>query len=306
LRRILSIVALAVVAAAACGSNEAPANDDALPLDAVLIDLFGTADVEAYRAQIRTEANELVVTCMQAAGFEYKLAPELPMNPTETQLESADFLLKNGFGIISTFRAWLEGTDIEAQQQDPNRDYLTTLSGAEINQFFVALDGVPAEPGQLQEDGGCSAQAADQTYVAWRAFSAALPNYPSIGEERDTHPDWLDARTQWRECMVAAGYDYAEPIAIASDVRTRMQEGIVEVYPDGTVPLEFDGERWVLHPDVIPLLDEWQAFERSAASAHVMCTAEVQDEFDAVEREVQQGFVNRNRATIDSLLDSLS
>ena len=291
--------------AASSGATDSTNAADLLPLDAVFIELFGTADVQAYRSQIQAEANQLVVTCMAEAGFEYQLPPTLPENPTETQLESPDFLLENGFGIVSTFRTWLESADLEAQQQDPNRAYLATLTAAEIDEFLLTLQGPPAEPGQLQDDRGCSGNSADDAYSVWEAFDDAVPNYTSIGEERDTHPDWLSARALWRDCMVEQGYDYSEPIAIASDVRTRMNEGIVEVYPDGTVPVNFDGERWVVNDEVVPLLDTWQQFELDAAAAHVACTTPLRPEFDAVEREVQQGFVDRNQAAIDELLDNL-
>jgi len=296
-------MALFLLLLAACGGG----NDDAseAPFDAVLIDLFGTTDTEAYLADTERVAAELVATCMQDAGFEFEIpaADEDLEPPDPRSLTDAQTM---GFGIIAGFRHQLAQTDLDAQfAPDPNMTYLGTLELEEIERFFLTLEGEPPEPGQRAE-GGCNTSASDLAYADWLRFFEALPNFTALGEERDTHPDWLAARATWRTCMQAAGFDYSEPDAIRTDVISRMRESVEAIYPGGQLPMfEQDGVL-VVDPAVDELLDELVEFEIEAAVANVECAAPLADEFDAVERLVQQGFVDRHQSTIDDLLDAAS
>lgn len=245
-------------------------------------------------------AAELVVTCMNNAGFEFQIPPliETLDPPDETDLEAAR---ASGFGIIAGFRFQLSQFDFGSTQIDPNVAYVRTLSQADFDRFYFTLDGAEAEPGQ-RRTGGCNTEASDEAYADWIRFSQALPNFTSMGEERDTHPDWLAARSEWRACMLDRGFDYAEPDAIRTDVISRMRDTVNEVYPGGQVPvIDVDGTPTV-DPQVDALLSELEQFERAAAVANVECTAPLADQFDAVERLVQEAFVERNQDTIDDLL----
>ena len=236
------------------------------------------------------------------AGFEFVIPDPLPAGPTQAQLVDPDFAASKGFGIIYEFRTWIEDIDPVAAQFDPNQAYLTTLSGAEIQRFYQVLEGEEPEPGQLPDDAGCRGRAAEVAYADWDRFFDALPTFTALGEERDSHPDWLAARAEWKDCMVAAGYDYSEPEAIRSDVQRRMNDAVASVYPDGRVPLVNVGSDWTLDPVVEPLIVDLERFEIDAAVANIECAEPLADRFGAVEREVQQAFVDRNQATIDELL----
>lgn len=298
--RALSLLLTVVLVLSACGDDAEPAS---APFDAVLLELFDTTDTEEYLADTERLAAELVVTCMEDAGFEFQIPPrESKLEPPDPRsIEDARAV---GFGIIAGYRFQLEQTDFAAQlRPDPNMTYLGTLEVQEIERFFVTLDGVEPEPGQRRE-GGCNGSASDDAYADWLRFFEALPNFTALGEERDTHPDWLAARVQWRECMRAEGFDYSEPDAIRSDVFSRMRETVDVVYPGGQLPMiEQDGAIMV-DPVVDELLDELVDFEIEAAVANVECTAPLTEQFDAVERLVQQDFVDRHQSTIDDLLDA--
>jgi len=281
----------------ACASDE-----EATPpaFDAVLIELFGTTDTDAYLAQIQRHAMELVVICMEDAGFEFALARAEAVAAPLDPLSIAD-AEREGFGVISDFR--LRVSQVETQPTtDPNRAYLQTLTAAEIERFSLSLAGEPAVPGQLQTEPGCNGKAGAEAYADWARFLDALPNATAIGEERDTHPDWLAARALWRDCMVDRGFDYAEPDAIKSNVVSRMAALVNDSFPSGAVPLVRVGDGFQVDPVVDELLVELDAFERDVAVANVECTLPIADRFAAVERAVQQAFVDRNRTTIDELL----
>lgn len=296
--RVLCCLLLSAVLATACSSGESV--DGPAAFDGVLLELFGTDDTEMYLADRERAAAELVVTCMNDAGFEFEIPAlaETFVPPDETDLAAAQL---DGFGIISGFRFQISQFDVGPVAGDPNIAYVGTLSEADFARFFLTLDGPDAEPGQRAE-GGCNNQASDQAYADWLRFSEALPNFTALGEERDTHPDWLVARSEWQACMLDRGFDYGEPDAIRTDVISRMRETVNEAYPGGQLPLtEVDGVAMV-DPEVDVLLDELVQFERAAAVANIECTQPLAEQFDAVDRLVQQAFVDRNQATIDELL----
>lgn len=302
LRTLGCLLMCAVLATACAGEDQA---SGPAPFDAVLIELFGTDNTEDYLSDAERTAAELVVTCMNDAGFEFQIPPvaETFDEPSPMDLEAAQAV---GFGIIAGFRFQLSNFDVSVPQgYDPNVDYLSSLSSSEIDRFFFVLNGPEPEPGQLQE-GGCNGQASDQAYDNWSRFSQALPNFTAMGEERDTHPDWLAARAEWRACMIDRGFDYAEPDAIRTDVISRMRDTVNEIYPGGQVPLVETNGEFSVDPEVDVLLAELEQFERDAAIANIECTEPVADQFDNVERLVQQAFVERNQATIDSLLEAVN
>ena len=309
MRLIRSIAALLFLGllASACSSAEpdvAPTGAaEPAPFDAVLIELFGTTDTDSYLTSIERTAAEIVVACMQDAGFEFQIPPVTPAldPPDPTSLEAAQ---ADGFGIISSFRYQLSQVDLDAQRDpDPNVTYVSSLTSTEFDRFYFTLDGVEAEPGQIQS-GGCNGEASDEAYDDWKRFLEAIPNFTTMAEERDTHPDWLAARSIWRSCMLDRGFDYAGPDAIRTDVISRMRDTVNDVYPGGQVPLTQVGGVTVVDPTVDALLDELVQFERAAAMANIECTEPAANEFDEVERLVQQAFLDRNQAAINELLEA--
>ncbi len=272
-----------------------------LPFDDVLIELFGTTDTKAYLVDTEQRAADLVVQCMEEAGFDFgiRAVPATLEPPDPTSLEAAQ---EQGFGIIAGYRYQVSQTDFAALQgQDPNLAYLSTLPSSEIDRFFLTLDGAEAEPGQRQV-GGCNVTANDEAYADWNRFFDALPNYTVLGEERDTHPDWVAARGDWRDCMLDRGFDYAEPDALRTDVISQMRATVNEVYPGGQVPVVRAADGFLVDPTLDALLDELVQFEREAAVANVECTQPIADRFDAAERLVQQEYIERHSQTIDALL----
>ena len=304
MRRILLLFVVTVLVSTACSSDDG--GDDAarevFPFDAVLIELFGTDDVGDYRYQIEREAEANLIECMADAGFDFVVDPSLPPEVSEDLVVERDYVDEHGFGIITRFRDWFAEADFDTGGRDLNREYLTTLTSDQMRAYFLALEGEIAEPGQISENPGCRGRAADEAYALWNTFLAELPNFTALGEERDTHPDWLVAQSEWRDCMLGKGFDYAEPEMMRTDVENRMSEDVSSVFSQAGLPLvEEDGE-WVLDPEADALLTELQAFEIEAATANWECNQPLLDRFLAVEREVQQAFVDRNQDTIDALL----
>jgi len=296
-RRLGSAALALLLLLSACASSD----NQALPFDAVVTEVFGTSDIDAYRYGIDRDASRLLAECMRAAGWEYTERTPLPPQPTEAELASLEFVTENGFGIVSTFLAWLASDNLTDQQRDPNLSYLQTLNAEEIAEYVVPLEGVEPPLGEIREDTGCQGEAT-AAFADWDRFFDVLPQFTGMAEARDTHPDFVTARNDWQACMLNMGYDYAEPDVVRSDVTQRMNAQVAEVAPNGELPIEFVDGGWVVDPALMGLLDEIADFERSVALANHQCTETVSERFDAVEREVQQEFVDANQNTIDELL----
>ncbi len=143
---LLFLALLASACSSAGAGVRATGTTEPAPFDAVLIELFGTADTESYLTSIERTAAEMVVICTQSAGFEFQIPPSTPAldPPDPTSLEAAQ---EDGFGIISGFRYQLSQIDLDAQQStDPNVTYVSSLTSAEFDRFYFTLDGVEAEP----------------------------------------------------------------------------------------------------------------------------------------------------------------
>lgn len=301
MRQLLLTLVAVLVLATACSSSGDDA-DAALPFDAVLLDLFGTDDVSEYRYQIERDAEARLVSCMADAGFDFIIGPPTPQATSDDLFAERTFVEEEGFGIITRFREWIAVADLDALGVDLNREYLNTLTGAQMQEYFLALEGEVADPGQISENPGCRGRAANEAYSVWNAFLQDLPTFTALGEERDTHPEWLAARTDWRTCMAAKGYDYPEPEMIRSDVQNRMNAEVAAEFANGGLPAVYGEDGWVLEPEAEAKLLELQAFEIDAATASWDCNQPLLERFRTVEREVQQAFVDRNQETIDELL----
>lgn len=296
---VFALVASACSADSSSSSTAPPPTASIAPFDAVLVELFGTANTDAYRASIEERASQLAVECMEAAGFELQIttpppfvAPD-PADPALTQ--------ELGFGIVAEYRHDAAAAQL-ALRPDPNRPFLETLTAAEIQRFLVTLNGQPAEPGQLPTNTGCIGTATAQASADWERFSMALPNYNAIGEERDIDPRWIAAREAWRQCMAALGLDYADPETVRSDALARMRPTLDEALAADPAPqLRADGQPF-FGPETEAALADLLLFEQQVAGASIDCRNQNADVFYEAEFGLQQTFVDRNRAMIDELL----
>jgi len=303
-RRTATLLIGLFLVASCSGASRAQQNSVA-PFDQVLLDLFGTTNIDAHFAAIDRDVPAAIVACLNDAGFAMVAPPvgDPYVPPAEGDRAGAE---SDGFGIIASFRHELrEGGDPGDQLQRSVASYLATLTAAEIQRFVLVLDGEPAEPGQVTRD-GCEYSAVGQAYRDWNRFFAALPNFTALAEERDSHPDWIAARGEWSDCMAGRGYEYAEPAAIRSDVQRQMRAKVNEAYPGGDIAAAVATGEEVLSAELDSFLDQLVAFERNAAVANIECTEPVADQFAAVEHEVQQAFVDLHRSTIDDLLAAAS
>ena len=164
---------------------------------------------------------------MQNEGFEYRFGP-LPEDTFEEHPYGNDDVERSrtdGYGLSPTSPD--AGPTGDSGSQDPNAEYLATLTSAQAEAFTVALFGpTGGEAGFVTlpngtEIGfpleGCLADARQELYSDGKAFMSAATIIDNLGTEVQTRvvedDGYLDARAAWSECMNGRGYDVDRPSA---------------------------------------------------------------------------------------------
>lgn len=320
--RIVFVIVFIGLVGACASSNETTANPVAdnqlepsepadaglvqsqFPVDDLLEQLFGTADVDTYLAQVQRTIGDLVQTCMQDKGFEYLLPPELLLEVDTTDRSTRAFAASNGFGVVSDFVRLFIGTNGRAfNTQDVNQPYLASLSAPQIASFLEALDGTPADPGQIQTNTGCQGSSGDLARVDWDRFNDALPQFSALPEEIDAHPGMIDIRSQWSSCMRDSGFEYLDLDDVERDVTLRLEELFASAFRGG-IPVVQTDAGLAFTPEANVVLEDLAAFERSVASVNWDCQDRLRNQIDAVGSDVQRTFTEIHQTTIVDLLGS--
>ena len=151
-------LAAAVVLVGGCGSPSGEGEESASGIDSPLAELFGWADQSSpaeQRAQ-QLAVEESVAECMRAEGFEY--------TPVDYEAQFGGFAEedaelfsdpdaygeKYGYGVVHNYEQWEEpyllGEDGEGGFggpifEDPNQDYVMSLSQSEQEEYYKVLYG---------------------------------------------------------------------------------------------------------------------------------------------------------------------
>ncbi len=234
---LLPAIALLMLASTACGSGSdgATSSDAASPLG----DLLGWNDfdpVESRREQLAIE--EAVATCMREQGFEYQPVDYDAQNQT---LESEEDIAlfndpeaygkKYGYGVVRNYELYEEpyiGGNGEGgfggpEFEDPNMDYVNSLSSPEQEAYYAELYGEPTVDTVLEDSSFDDGETTDTSiYVAPPLeeqgcygiaqldvvgvrpaddpdVQAALNDY---FENSQNDPSIEQANAEWADCMV--------------------------------------------------------------------------------------------------------
>jgi hypothetical protein len=162
-------IALLAMSLAACGGGSDGAGSGSSETASPLGDLLGWNDydpVESRREQLAIE--EAVSTCMREEGFEYQPVDYEAQNQiTESDEDialSSDpeaYGKKYGYGVVRNYELYElpyigeegEGGFGGGQEfEDPNQEYVTSLSPDEQEAYYAELYGEPTEDQALEED----------------------------------------------------------------------------------------------------------------------------------------------------------
>lgn len=233
--RWATIAGAAVVAAvlAGCGgggrTTSAPIQDQAQ--DAAE---FGLPGAEIELRQVKVE--NLIRTCMKAQGFDYvpvdpaTLRAAMDSNSKPSGLSEQEFRTQYGYGISTLYDAQL----LQAlnSQGEPNKKIRDALAAADLAAYDRALYGEnPAatfaaalDSEDLTGLGGCTKESVDAVFPSAeiKLLRSSPNSQDAVGELALQDPRVIQATRLWADCMRAAGYAYAKPDEIKTDMQIKL------------------------------------------------------------------------------------
>lgn len=244
--RLLAAGVLVVMVLPGCGGGDGGGGDTASA--SPLADLFGWSEydpVESRRQDLAIE--EAVVACMREEGFEY--VPQDFAAQADLDAGQEDYALmqdspeaygeKYGYGIVRGYEIYEEpyiGEDGEMGGptfEDPNEDYLATLSDSERDAYYEVLYGPPqmdeaiddTDPLGTQvmyapplEEQGCQGRARLEVVgddpMNDPEIQAAMND---VFEAQQNDPRLEDAERVWAKCMSDTLAEYDLPDGMTAE-----------------------------------------------------------------------------------------
>jgi hypothetical protein len=239
------------------------------------------------------EVEELTAACMREEGWEYTpvdWSAQGPETASEDEALMADqqaYGRKYGYGVVHNYEQWeepsLNGDEVigkDARQfEDPNQDYVSTLSPSESEEYYQSLYGggfssgvadgfgtAPATaatdaastgtdvvdgtilPAKVRpEDQGCSGRASAEVYGAdpMQSNPDLQTRMNDYWEDSQNDPRLLSANDEWFDCMadVVDGLTAAgEPITKPDQMYSYLDRLKYEAMGLEIVPFEQDSD----------------------------------------------------------------
>lgn len=311
---------------AACGSGPAGAPDDGTspeeeamgPLSKMFMEAYGELDEDSMTQQ-QARMEQLVAECMAEQGWEYTPVDYSQIDGGMVAIEedgpewgTEEYAQELGYGIATwdtteaTAEPVPEGED--AEWQDPNSEYVESLSETAQEEYYAALHGPQPsiedmESGEWEYDpanAGCYGKASEEVFNPGGEdgqnvfedpkFEALIEDISRIYEQAEDDPRIAELRSEWTACMAEAGY---AGLASPDDAR----DGIMTEYD----AMWQDGEPGG------PALEALQEKERAVALADFRCAKE--SDVDAlmieIQHELEQDFIDAHRAELEELLAAM-
>lgn len=174
---------------------------------------------QAFRNEREQRRQELVAGCMKEQGFEYVpvLAPDAqPAEAVDWRPDDRDWVEKYGYGVVRNPYQDAPGPE-PSEPIDPNQSYLDSLTEAEQEAYFEALNGNPrpvtegAEaPEWTWEDSGCFGRAYHE--IEGKDPWQQAENQPimealrSLYDQIQSGPEFAELEADWAACMAEAGH----------------------------------------------------------------------------------------------------
>lgn len=270
-------VTVAAAVLAGCGGG---GSTTAAPIQAQAEDAaeFGLSGAEIELRQVKVE--NLIQTCMKAHGFDYvpvdpaTLRAAMDSNSKPSGLSEQEFRTQYGYGISTLYDAQL----LQAlnSQGEPNKKIRDALAPADLAAYDRALYGEnPAatfaaalDSEDLTGLGGCTKEAVDAVFPAAeiKLVRSSGNSQDAVGELALQDPRVIEANRSWAGCMRAAGYGYAKPDEIKTDLKSRLGAivgGATQPAPVGAAATTYDRAA----------MAELQKQEIAVATAEATCAA---------------------------------
>jgi hypothetical protein len=279
----------------------------------------------------QAEVQRLTVECMRAEGFEY-VAEDPGYDPIGLgelwALPADEYASRYGYG-ISTID--VDELLDEARANDPNEAIMDSLSPTAQRAYFEALNGAATAaskwgepiPEDADERPGCRPAAETQVYGNQEKVGPP-PEFDALREEMDTLESRVmndgrvaAAEATWAECMAEIGYpEYDRPGDPEKDITERLWAVYGVELPEELLS-EFDARRPKESRVPMPMprtdnepdqlaLEELQSEEIAIALADLSCRSDYEATVTAVRSEIEQAFIEDNRAQLERFRESIS
>jgi hypothetical protein len=283
------------------------------PLDELLgFGVEPSAEDRAEDEQLQRRVEQLIADCMSAQGFEYVV-----IDPSgggtlagPWDLPPHEFAQQYGYGITTIDREQLASGD-------PNSEIVEAMSVPERQAYYQALYGEMVtvdENGDLAKRAltpgaapapdteSCSARAGSEVYGDTEApandgqtdaFGPLQQELSALYERVENDQRVVDARTAWSDCMADAGHpgfaDIYDPSVEVSDRATALMGDSMDLAAADPAALE-----------------ELRAHEIAVATADLACRADYDATRQDVQAELEQSFIDDNRAELEQYRDAIA
>lgn len=235
---VAAAIGAATLALTACSSDDKPEDKKSSTSISSIMGVPDYANVD-WDAQQRAIEEE-TAKCMREAGWEYTPVEYPDMGSDMGDYSEEDELKRlerEGLGItywtLNNYSEDGDYVDPWAEWEDPNMDYTSTLTEAELEAYNEALWGVwvdaPAgsedaevvvgddiwiDPNpQVQESKGCYELAQELVYGDDPSnnpeyWDLIVPFYDDLNARVEADPRVAELNEKWSKCMKDAGYDF--------------------------------------------------------------------------------------------------
>ena len=282
------------------------------PLEGLFSEAYGELTGTQYQSE-QARAEQIVAQCMKDQGFEYIPAdPSAPSglalmdesDPGAAQAGTLEHVKEHGYGISTWDIGDGKPFDVEPGQEDPNQDYVDSLSESARAAYELALHGVPPTEEQLGSDdwvqdpsqGGCYGKSTEEvwnTNDAWDApqFASLIEEMSYVATNLDNDPEVTAAGALWSSCMAQHGYPGLESPWEAPDL---IHQGLRDIWVIGEAP----------DPEALAALrDE----ELSIALADFECSEESRfaEAFRDAQFRAEQEFIDAHQVELEALVEAI-
>jgi hypothetical protein len=310
----IPLIAVALLSGCAAGPGAAPSSSTAppSPLEPYYSALYGSGSEEEQAAQ-NAAIQDAVAACMKEEGFSYTPDPSLGSASFSTEdMEipwgSEEFATTYGYGVSTRAFDQMSGS---VEYEDPNQDYIDSLSPGEQAAYSAALWGAPPEApdsGSTDEptvefsaeydwkQAGCMGAAQHEfgdTGSMDPEFASLVEEMGAIWTEVREVPAVVAAEKEWSNCLASAGFPGYEtkddPVNDFNERFNELQGAGASEEPGAADPVA---------------LDELKNEEIATATADFAC-GESTGYTDTLETEQltrEQAFVDEHRKALDALL----
>lgn len=310
----LAVLAVTSTALTGCAGDAASSSLDAKdsPLVKILGPLAGVDDKDALRNQER-EVQKAAAQCMTDKGFEYtpsdSAASTITVGGPDSE-KSEDWVSKNGYGF---------SRGLNPEKDDPNQDYVDSLSESQQTAYYEALygpateaddagaDDAGAESGTAAEDGATAKGCLNEAYRSvtktsyWDdpKYKKLLDSTSALYEKAEKAPAVKKAAAKWSDCMADAGYSGMDTKADAINHVSEKMSALYESQADAT------GDGQPSEPSAADI-KKFRDLEIKVALADFRCDAKTGYENTklAAQFELEEKFVREHKAELDELVDA--